>query len=117
MVVKGQLVWYTGQPRFFVGRERFGRSFFELLNPGAPAAGHHARPGGGGMTGPAGRDLDQLLAAWAQARRLPEADAERIRQAIVPAEPALPVTWWSEFNGKLSTAIARATATPAPALA
>ena len=30
--VKGQLVWYTGQPRFFVGKERFGRSFFELLD-------------------------------------------------------------------------------------
>jgi len=31
-IVKGQLIWYTGQPRFFVGRERFGRSFFELLD-------------------------------------------------------------------------------------
>jgi len=30
--VKGQLLWYTGQPRFFVGKERFGRSFFELLD-------------------------------------------------------------------------------------
>jgi hypothetical protein len=30
--VKGQLVWYRGQPRFFVGRERFGRSFFELVD-------------------------------------------------------------------------------------
>ena len=30
--VKGQLVWYIGQPRFFVGKERFGRSFFELLD-------------------------------------------------------------------------------------
>jgi hypothetical protein len=32
VIVKGQLVWYTGQPRFFVGKERFGRSFFELLD-------------------------------------------------------------------------------------
>jgi hypothetical protein len=32
IVVKGQLAWYTGQPRFFVGRERFERSFFELLD-------------------------------------------------------------------------------------
>jgi hypothetical protein len=31
-VVKGQVVWYSGRPRFFVGRERFGRSFFELLD-------------------------------------------------------------------------------------
>jgi hypothetical protein len=32
-VVKGQLVWYTGQhPRFFVGKERFERSFFELID-------------------------------------------------------------------------------------
>jgi hypothetical protein len=69
------------------------------------------------MTSPAPHDLDELLAAWAHARRLPDADAERIRQAIVPGAPALPGSWWSEFNGKLSAAIARATATPAPALA
>jgi hypothetical protein len=31
LVVKGQLTWYSGQPRFFVGKERLGRSFFELL--------------------------------------------------------------------------------------
>jgi hypothetical protein len=64
----------------------------------------------------AAHDLDELLAAWAQARRLPEADAERVRRAIVPAAPALQASWWSEFNSKLSTAITRATATPAPAL-
>ena len=66
----------------------------------------------------AGRpDLDELLATWAQARRLPDADAERILQAIVPPVAAPSMTWWSEFNDKLSTAIARATAAPAPALA
>jgi hypothetical protein len=32
IVVKGQLAWYTGQPRFFVGKERLGRSFFELVD-------------------------------------------------------------------------------------
>jgi len=32
LIVKGQLAWYTGEPRFFVGRERFGREFFELLD-------------------------------------------------------------------------------------
>jgi hypothetical protein len=32
VTVKGQLVWYTGQPRFFLGKERFGRSFFELVD-------------------------------------------------------------------------------------
>jgi len=69
------------------------------------------------MTGPARSDLDQLLAAWASAQRLPDAAAERVRQAIVPADPALPATWWSDFNERISTAIARATATPAPALA
>ena len=30
-IVKGQLTWYSGVPRFFVGKERFGRSFFELI--------------------------------------------------------------------------------------
>jgi hypothetical protein len=69
------------------------------------------------MTSPARHDLDQLLAAWAQPRRLPDAEAERIRQAIVPVVPTLEATWWSEFNSKISTAIARATATPVPALA
>jgi hypothetical protein len=65
----------------------------------------------------AGRpDLDELLAGWAQARRLPDADAERIRQAIVPAVAVPSMTWWSEFNDKISTAINRATATPVPAL-
>jgi hypothetical protein len=38
VVVKGQLVWYSGTPRFFVGKERFGRSFFELLDRGASLA-------------------------------------------------------------------------------
>jgi hypothetical protein len=69
------------------------------------------------MTRSAPHDLDQLLTAWAQARRLPDTDAEQIRQTIVPAVPALPATWWSEFNSKISSAITRATATPAPALA
>jgi hypothetical protein len=31
-IVKGQLTWYSGVPRFFVGKERFGRSFFELVD-------------------------------------------------------------------------------------
>jgi hypothetical protein len=31
-IVKGQLTWYSGQPRFFVGEERFARGFFELLD-------------------------------------------------------------------------------------
>jgi hypothetical protein len=31
IIVKGQLTWYAGQPRFFVGKERLGRSLFELV--------------------------------------------------------------------------------------
>jgi hypothetical protein len=69
------------------------------------------------MTSSARPELDQLLAAWASARRLPDAEAEGILQAIVPAVPPLQATWWSDLNDKLSTAIARATATPDPALA
>jgi hypothetical protein len=69
------------------------------------------------MTSPAANDLDRLLAAWAAANRLPDADAERIRQAVVPTAPPLEASWWSELNDRLSTAITRATATPAPALA
>ena len=69
------------------------------------------------MTSQPRPNLDQLLTAWAEAQRLADADAERIRQAIVPAAPPLQATWWSDFNEKISTAIARATATPGPALA
>ena len=32
LVVKGQLAWYSGRPRIFVGKETLGRSFFELLD-------------------------------------------------------------------------------------
>jgi hypothetical protein len=69
------------------------------------------------MSTPAPPDLDRLLAAWAEARRLPDADAEHIRQVILPPVPPLEGTWWTELNSKLSTAVTRATATPAPALA
>ena len=69
------------------------------------------------MTRPAGHDLDQLLAAWAQAHRLADTDAERIRQAIVPDDLVLPASWWSDFNSRVSQAITRATAMPAPAIA
>jgi hypothetical protein len=69
------------------------------------------------MTSAGRPDLDELLASWAQARRLPGADAERILLAIVPAVAAPSMTWWSEFNDKLSTAISRATALPVPGLA
>jgi type II secretory pathway component PulJ len=69
------------------------------------------------MTSRAPHDLDELLGAWAQASRLPDAEAERIRQAIVPAVAPLEAGWWLDLTSKLSTAITRATATPAPALA
>lgn len=32
ITVKGQLAWYDGRPRFFVGKETLRRSFFELLD-------------------------------------------------------------------------------------
>jgi hypothetical protein len=32
LTMEGQLVWYSGRPRFFVGRERFSRDFLELLD-------------------------------------------------------------------------------------
>jgi hypothetical protein len=68
------------------------------------------------MTDP-GDDLDLLLGAWASATRLPAAEAERIRQAIVPVAEALPAAWWTDFNTKLSGVVTRATMTPGPALA
>ena len=69
------------------------------------------------MSSPAPPDLDRLLAAWADARRLPEADAERILLAILPPVAPLEASWWTELNGKLSAVVTRATATPVPALA
>jgi hypothetical protein len=38
LVVKGQVAWYSGQPRIFVGKETFGRSFFDLLDRPASLA-------------------------------------------------------------------------------
>lgn len=32
LTVEGQLVWYSGAPRFFLGRERFTRDFLELID-------------------------------------------------------------------------------------
>jgi hypothetical protein len=29
---EGQLIWYDGRPRFFTGKDTFGRGFFELLD-------------------------------------------------------------------------------------
>jgi hypothetical protein len=69
------------------------------------------------MTGPRRPELDDLLATWAQARRLPDAEADRILRAIIPAVPAPSMTWWAEFNDKLSSVIIRATAAPLPAFA
>jgi hypothetical protein len=69
------------------------------------------------MTSPRRSQLDDLLATWAQARRLPDAEAERIRQAVLPVVAAPSMTWWAEFNDKLSSVITRATAVPVPALA
>jgi hypothetical protein len=68
------------------------------------------------MTSDAPDDLDGLLAAWGRAQRLSGAEADRIRQAIVPAGPALPAAWWTEFNSMISDVITRATVTPALAL-
>jgi hypothetical protein len=32
LTAQGQLVWYSGNPRFFVGKEHFSRDFFELID-------------------------------------------------------------------------------------
>jgi hypothetical protein len=69
------------------------------------------------MTSHADHELDQLLAVWAQTHRLADADAEQIRQTIVPEDLALPATWWSDFNSRVSEVIARATAMTTPAIA
>ena len=67
-----------------------------------------------------GTQATTWTSCWLCGRRptgSPDADAERIRQTIVPEDLALPATWWSDFNSKVSEAIARATAMPAPAVA
>jgi hypothetical protein len=69
------------------------------------------------MTDSGPPDLDSLLASWAHTQRLSDVEAEQIRQAILPVVPTLSPTWWSDFNAKLSTAIARATTSLVPALA
>ena len=32
LTIEGQLVWYSGHPRFFVGKEHFSRDFFGLID-------------------------------------------------------------------------------------
>lgn len=32
VTINGIMAWYEGRPRFFVGRQRFGRGFFELVD-------------------------------------------------------------------------------------
>ena len=70
------------------------------------------------MTSQARHDLDQLLAAWARGpAAAPTLTPSGSARPIVPADPTLSATWWSDFNSQVSAAIARATTTPAPALA
>jgi hypothetical protein len=62
-------------------------------------------------------ELDLLLAAWAQRQRIPADQADAILQAIVEPRPALPDSWWNEFNARIGTAMVQATRVRVPTLA
>jgi hypothetical protein len=61
-------------------------------------------------------ELDLLLNAWAQLQRIPAEQADAILQAIVEQRPALPDSWWSEFNARIGSAMVQATRVRVPAM-
>lgn len=61
-------------------------------------------------------ELDLLLEGWAQRQRIPADQADVILQAIVEPQPALPVSWWGEFNARIGSAMVQATRVRASAL-
>jgi hypothetical protein len=52
--------------------------------------------------------LDRLLEAWARDRRLPVAEADRIRLAITTTAPALDAAWWCDLADRVSSTMVRA---------
>lgn len=61
-------------------------------------------------------ELDLLLDTWAQQQRIPLDQADVILQAIVEPRPALPDSWWGEFNARIGSAMVQATRIRAPAV-
>lgn len=69
------------------------------------------------MTGqPPVDDLDELLGAWAEARRLTDGEAEVILAAVVATPPALDPMWWRDLVAQVSGVVVRATTMPQPAM-
>lgn len=59
--------------------------------------------------------LDDLLGAWADARRLGAARAAAIERAIVATPRELDHGWWAAFSHEVDRAMVRASALPGPA--
>lgn len=70
------------------------------------------------MTGRLPADgLDELLHAWAEARRLSDDEAEAILAAVVATPLALDPMWWRDLVAQVSALVVRATTMPQPAMA
>lgn len=70
------------------------------------------------MTGRLSADgLDELLHAWAEARRLTDGEAEAILAAVVATSLALDPMWWRDLVTQVSALVVRATTMPQPAMA
>ena len=52
--------------------------------------------------------LERALGAWSSAYRLPDADRERIRAAVVTA-PSVDRLWWARFNTQIDGVVALVT--------
>lgn len=69
------------------------------------------------MTGrPPADGLDDLLDAWAEARRLTDGEAEAIFAAVVATPLALDPMWWRDIVAQVSSVVVRATTMPQPAI-
>lgn len=69
------------------------------------------------MTGrPPVDDLDELLGAWAEARRLTDGEAEAILAAVLATPLTLDPMWWRDLVAQVSAAVVRATTMPQPAM-
>jgi hypothetical protein len=65
------------------------------------------------VSGPAGDELDRLLAEWGGRSRLAAAEEEEVRLAVVTSRPeGLDAGWWSALAGQVSAVVIQATALP-----
>jgi hypothetical protein len=61
-------------------------------------------------------DLDELLGAWAEARRLTDSEAKAILATVLVTPLTLDPMWWRDLVAQVSAVVVRATTMPQPAM-